>query len=137
MTVNECIAFVDAIEPNAYTGGQKAAWLSECEGQVWTEVFLKHPKDFTPVTYDAQNDRTLAVLPPHDKLYPRYLQAMIHFANGEYDRYAASMQVFNAAWGEFVRWFAGHYAPAEHTLLPCEAEDYEYSPVIPEEEDDA
>ena len=113
MTVHQCIALVDGIEPNAYTKEQKAAWLSECEGQVYTDVFLLHPYEFTPVTYDEDKDRTLAVYPPHDKLYPRYLQAMIHYANGEYDRYAASMQVFNAAWGEFVHWFSRTYNPAD------------------------
>ena len=112
MTVRECIAYVDGMEPNTYTNAQKAAWISECEGQVYTDVFLLHPFEFTPVTYDAEKDRTLAVYPPHDKLYPRYLQAMIHYANGEYDRYAASMQVFNAAWGEFVRWFSRTCDPA-------------------------
>ena len=113
MTVHECIAYVDGLEPNTYTNAQKAAWISECEGQVYTDVFLLHPFEFTPVTYDAEKDRTLAVYPPHDKLYPRYLQAMIHYANGEYDRYAASMQVFNAAWGEYVRWFSRTYDPAD------------------------
>ena len=113
MTVHQCIAFVDGIEPNAYTNAQKAAWLSECEGQVYTDVFLLHPYEFTPVEYDPENDRILAVYPPHDKIYPRYLQAMIHYANGEYDRYAASMQVFNGAWGEFVRWFCRTYSPAD------------------------
>ena len=113
MTVHECIAFVDGIEPNAYTNAQKAAWIGECEGQVCTDVFLLHPDEFTPVTYDAETDRTLAACPPHDKIYPRYLQAMIHYANGEYDRYAASMGLFNAAWGEFVRWFSRVNSPAD------------------------
>jgi hypothetical protein len=111
MTVQGCIEYVDSIEPNAYTETQKAGWLSECEGKVYTSLFLVQPYEFTPVT--ASDSRTLALPAPYDRMYPRYLQAMIHYANGEYDRYAASMQVFNAAWGEFVRWFSRTYNPAD------------------------
>ncbi len=113
MTLKECIAFVDGIEPNAYTNAQKTAWVSECEGRVWTDVFLQHPVEFRQLDYTADADRALDVKPPHDKLYPLYLQAKIHFANGEYTRYGDSMALFNAAWGEFVRWFARTYSPAD------------------------
>ena len=113
MTLSEVISYVDAIEPNAYTNDQKTAWVSECEGMAYTEVFLLSPYEFHPLDYDENEEDTLAVMPPHDKIYPRYLQAKIHFANGEYDRYANAMAMFNAAWGEFVRWFARTYSPAD------------------------
>lgn len=113
MTLAECISFVDAVEPNAYTNDQKTAWVNECEGRVWTDVFLQHPVEFRPLDYTADKDRQLDVKPPHDKLYPLFLQAKVHFANGEYTRYGDSMALFNEAWGEFVRWFARTYSPAE------------------------
>ena len=109
MTVNNCIAYIDSIEPNAYTAAQKAMWISECEGKVYTDLFLLQPNEFTPVTYDADKDRTLALPAPYDRLYPRYLQAMIHYANGEYDRYANSMAAFNEVWGGLHRWFGANY----------------------------
>ena len=120
MTLSECIAFVDGVEPNAYTNEQKTRWVSECEGRVYTDIFLLQPEAFTSLSYGSDAGESLAVKPPHDKLYPRYLQAMIHFANGEYDRYAAGMQLFNEAWGEFVRWYARNYSPADSAELPCE-----------------
>ena len=113
MTLSECIAQVDAIEPNACTDDQKAGWVSECEGKAYTEVFLLSPYEFHPLTYAANASDTLAVMPPHDKIYPLYLQAKLHFANGEYDRYSNAMAMFNSAWGEFVRWFARTYGPAD------------------------
>ena len=105
MTVNGCIDYIDGIEPNAYTAAQKALWLGECEGKVYTSLFLAQPAEFTPVAYDADRDRTLAVPAPYDRIYPRYLQAMIHYANGEYDRYANSMAAFNEVWHELCVWF--------------------------------
>lgn len=107
MTVSECINYIDSIEPNAYTEAQKAGWLSECEGKVYTSLFLVQPYEFTPIT--AADSRTLALPAPYDRMYPRYLQAMIHYANGEYDRYANSMAVFNEVWAEANRWFGGDY----------------------------
>lgn len=113
LTLADAISRVDGIEPNAYTNEQKAAWVSECEGKVYTEVFLLTPYEFHPLTYAADASTELAVMPPHDKLYPLYLQAMVLYANGEYDRYTNAMALFNSAWGEFVRWFARVYSPAE------------------------
>lgn len=107
MTVQECIEYMDSIEPNAYTDTQKAGWLSECEGKVYTSLFLVQPYEFTPIT--AADARTLALPAPYDRMYPRYLQAMIHYANGEYDRYANSMAVFNEVWAEANRWFGGDF----------------------------
>ena len=139
MTLSECISFVDGIEPNAYTYDQKTQWVSECEGMIHTEIFLRSQEDFTPLTYADNAGDSLAVKPPHDKLYPRYLQTMILYANGEYERYAASCALFTAAWGEFVRWYARNYSPAEYIDYPSEAADYDYDTAYsgPEDEDDA
>ena len=109
MTVHDCIQYIDSIEPNAYSPAQKTRWISECEGKVYTGLFLMQPYEFVPVVYDAEKDRTLAIPAPYDSLYPQYLQAMIHYANGEYDRYAASMSLFNQSWAMLARWFGGDY----------------------------
>jgi len=109
MTVLDCIQYVDSIEPNAYNNEQKARWIRECEGKVYTQVFLQQTFDFPDLTPWAMLGMELAVPAPYNKLYPRYLQAMIHYANGEYDRYSASMQLFNEAWSELNRWFGADY----------------------------
>ena len=41
------------------------------------------------------------------------LQAKIDEANGEYNKYVNSMQIYNEHYGNFVRWFAGLYEPAQ------------------------
>ena len=107
MTVQECIEYIDAVEPNACTAAQKAGWLSEVEGKVYTSLFLVQPYEFTPIT--QSDGRILALPAPYDRMYPRYLQAMIHYANGEYDRYANSMAMFNEVWAEANRWFGGDF----------------------------
>ena len=69
------------------------------------------------LNYDGSGVELL-VEPPHHKLYGQYLIAMIDYANGEYDKYANTMQMFNAFWGEFMRWFARVYAPANRHRPP-------------------
>lgn len=103
MTVQDVIDYVDSIEPNAYNNAQKARWVNECEGKVFTQLFLVQPYEFKSAT------QAVALPAPYDRMYPRYLQAMIHYANGEYDRYANSMAVFNEVWAEANRWFGGDY----------------------------
>ena len=196
------IAYCDRIKPNAFSDADKAAWLSEAEGLVYTEIFLLMPGEFRPfvlaASYTAEElcfpeadlirlkspipdgfsvggllkltvDQTaaasfyaenssgtaeykilaisadgceirieaelpdtgreedpaswaldfdgtgveLAVRPPHDKLYAAYLTAMIDFANGEYNKYQNSMQLFNLAFGEYARWYADNFRPAD------------------------
>ena len=60
----------------------------------------------------------LIVDPPHDKLYAYYLEAMIDFHNGEADRYANTMQLFNDAWDDFVGYICYTYAPANRLRTP-------------------
>jgi hypothetical protein len=75
----------------------------------------------------AKNDVTSQVLPqddadnwenvpyetyvthPHDKLYYLYVIAMMDFANHEYDKYANDMEVYNAAYDDFAKWWQRKY----------------------------
>lgn len=112
MKLKQVIDLVDGIEPNAYTNEVKTAWLNEVEGMVQTDVMLRAIEDIDQYTWTDDQQTVLLVRPPHDKLYRFYLQAMIQFANGEYDRYSNTMTVFNGAYGEFVRWFSRTVYPA-------------------------
>ena len=111
--LGEVIALVDEIKPNAFDEAAKTMWLNEVEGMVQTEVFLFAPADVIQYRWPENRDTPMLVQPPHDKLYWAYLAAMIDFANGEYNKYQNTMQMFNASFGEFMRWFAQNYRPAD------------------------
>ena len=107
MTVAQVIQVVDEVKPNAFSNEEKTRWLNEAEGMVQTEVFL------FASSYEQDKDVELLAQPPHDKLYPAYLEARVDYANGEYEKYQNTMQMFNAFFGEFIRWFALTYSPAD------------------------
>lgn len=113
MILSEVIDRVDAIKPNAFDNDAKTMWINECEGMVQTEVFLLATEEIITYTYADDESAELLVRPPHDKLYISYLMAMIDFANGEYNKYQNTMQLFNAQFSEFMRWFAQNYRPAD------------------------
>lgn len=66
----------------------------------------------TRLAFDG-TEAELLVHAPHDKIYAAYLTAMIDFANGEYNKYQNSYQMFNGYWGEFCRWFSRNFRPAD------------------------
>lgn len=109
MTYLECIQYVDSINPNAYTADDKCRWLRECEGKVYTQLFLQQPVGFSVTRMSEIIGYELAIPAPYNKIYPLYLQAMIHYANAEPDRYSMSMSLFNEAWHELCVWFGQDY----------------------------
>lgn len=113
MTLSEVMTRVDEIKPNAFSNEVKTSWMNEVEGMVQTEVFLFNPVDVVQYSYEEDKDKTLLVDPPHDKLYAPYLEARIDYANGEYNKYQNTMQLFNQFYGEFMRWYADTYRPAD------------------------
>ena len=112
-TLKGVIDYVDEIKPNAFSNAAKTQWINECEGLVQTEVLLRASEEILAYSYDADQNKTLLTAPPHDKIYWAYLTAMIDFANGEYNKYQNTMQMFNSFFGEFMRWFALNYRPAD------------------------
>lgn len=104
-TVNDVIKYVNDIKPNAFTDETLTEWLSECEGSIQTEILCIASGDVVTYSYADNKDTELIVKPPHDKLYGFYLLAMIDFAHGEYKKYENTMQLFNAAFSEFAKWF--------------------------------
>ncbi len=112
-TLKSVIEYVDEIKPNAFSNEAKTQWVNECEGLVQTEVLLLADTELISYSYDTDKDKELLVKHPHVKIYWAYLTAMVDFANGEYNKYQNTMQMFNAFFGEYMRWFALNYHPAD------------------------
>jgi hypothetical protein len=113
MRLKEVITAADEQKPNAFTNEQKTRWINDIEGKMQTEIFLFAPPQVICYTYEKDKNCELLADPPHDQIYISYLNTMIDFANGEYDRYGNTQQLFNSQYKEFMRWFAQNYRPAD------------------------
>ena len=115
MKIKEAIRRTDLAKPNAFEEELKFLWLTALEGQIAADVFLMAPAETEQFdySYPAGLDMELLVKPPYDELYVLYLEAKIDAENGEYNKYQNSLQLYNNAYGNFLRWFAGTYDPVQ------------------------
>lgn len=111
------LRYVDDIKPNRFTDDTKVQWLNEVEGYIQTEVMMLALADVVQYDPEAHMHTELLVKPPHDKLYAMYLCAMIDFANGEYDKYSNTMQMYNEFLGEYIKWYTMNFRPADGMMV--------------------
>ncbi len=126
-TLKQIIEEVDTIKPNAFSPEQKVAWLNSLEGRIQTDIWLRFSREMAPYDWKIDQNTQVLIEPPHDDIYGVWLQAQIDFANGEYDKYQNTMAVYNALWGDYLRYFARTYEPAkgfnENRRRPATAEE--------------
>ena len=115
MTMKEIIEQADAISPNAIPEQMKIGWIGELDGNIALNVMLMDISEAQQFryTYPECMKHEPLVSFPHDGIYVLWLRAKIDDYNGEVERYENSMQQYNAAYGNFVRWFARTYSPAQ------------------------
>lgn len=115
MTLREVFEEVCSAKPNEYGEPLLTAWINCIEGRIASDVFQLPPAEVAALkySYPGDLDTELLVAHPHDDLYVRWLEAQIDAQNGEYSKYQNSMQLYNAAFLDFVTWFARSYEPAQ------------------------
>ena len=84
MKLQSLISTVDSLKKNTFTDEVKVSWVNEVEGLIQTDVLRISIDDV--VQYTIDQDPTLIVKPPHDRLYRYYLEAMICYEQEEYRR---------------------------------------------------
>lgn len=97
MTISEAINQADELRPNTYTSRQKVGWLRRCEAMILKTVLCSRRdlEDFDIMQDDPAMDTPLIVPEPWCVLYVHWLEAQMHYANGEYDRYNNAITTFN------------------------------------------
>ena len=106
MTAGQVLAQVDDLLPNSYPGEQKRRWLRQAEGFVLEEVVRVHEGGQGAVLPGELTDAAELLAPAGDMerlrmsvaygaLYRHYVEAQIHYANGELERYNNAMALWN------------------------------------------
>lgn len=92
LTAGQLLGRIDALLPNQYGREEKMRWLAEAEGFVRREV-LRQEGALPEVT----EEYVLTAEAPYDQLYRYYVEAQIHYANGETARYNNAAALWNNA----------------------------------------
>ncbi len=106
MTIIEAINRTDNLNHNVYSQEQKIQWLSELDGKVKRDVLDTHhgAQNVVFLGYNKETplNTVLLVPAPYDGLYLHWLSAQIAMSNGEYDKYNASITLFNDEYTVFT-----------------------------------
>ena len=118
MKIVEAINKIDSLMHNTYTQVDKVAWLSELDSDVKHHIIDTHEGagTVTFTGYDGNTDlqTELLVPSPFDSVYLRWLEAQIHYHNGEYDRYNNAIIMYNTAYDAFANYYNRTHKPVSH-----------------------
>lgn len=94
MTAGQVLDRVDSLLPNAYTREEKLRWLLQAESTLVREV-LRPIDRKTAAPEKLEEDTALTAKAPYDGLYDLYIQAQIHYADGDTARWNNAMVLWN------------------------------------------
>ena len=121
MDIKTAIATIQRMKPSPYGEAMLTEWLSELDGQLFDTVFTDReeaPENNTPYKAVEDADVVLVVPFPYDQIYIYWLSAKIDFANGETDRYANSMAMYNSYHESFVSsWARAHASTSTREIM--------------------
>ena len=115
MTLMEAIAQVDSLVRNAYSQKDKIGWISRLDWIIKTQIIDLHQgtENVSFKGYDDNTDlhTTLLVPPPFDEIYLRWMEAQIHYHDGEIDRYNVAITMYNTAFEGFREYYTRTHKP--------------------------
>ena len=115
MKIIEAINGIDNLNHNTYTQTDKVQWLSRVDWMVKKHIIDTH-EGADEVSFSGYEDNTdlqkeLLVPAPHDELYLRWMEAQIHYHNGEYDKYNNAIDMFNTAYEDYKKYYNRTHMP--------------------------
>ena len=115
MKIRQAIKNLDDLMFNTYTQSDKVAWLSRLDAMVKKHIIDNHEgaEDVIFTGYDEDTDpETVLLVPaPHDEMYLRWMEAQIHYHNGEYDKYNNAIIMFNTAYEAYKAYYTCNHLP--------------------------
>lgn len=115
MTIQEAITRLDALIFNTYSNDDKIRWLSGLDTAIKQQIIDTHEGGqdvkFFGYTPHTPADTVLLVPAPFDEVYLRWMEAQIHYHNGEYDKYNAAIILYNTAFDAYASYYNKHHMP--------------------------
>ena len=115
MTIRDAITRLDALIFNTYTDSDKVEWLSRLDTEIKQQIIDTHEGagnvSFSGYTENTPGDTVLLVPSPYDEVYLRWMEAQIHYYNGEYDKFNASIVMYNTAFDNYANYYNRNHMP--------------------------
>lgn len=115
MRIMDAINRLDALKFNTYTQSDKIEWLSRLDSTVKQQIIDVHEGSdgisFSGYTDTTPLDTVLLVPAPYDEVYLRWMEAQIDYHNGEYDKFNASILMYNTAYEAFANYYKRDHMP--------------------------
>lgn len=115
MKIIEAIERTDSLLFNTYDMADKVAWLSKLDAMVKRHIIDTYEGSeqiiFGGYAEDTDQETVLLVPAPYDEMYIRWLEAQIHYTNGEYGKYNNAILMFNTEYETFASYYNRNHMP--------------------------
>lgn len=115
MRIIDAINRIDSLMFNTYTTSDKISWLSKLDTMVKKNIVDTHEGGenvtFGGYTDDTDQETELLVPAPYDEMYIRWLEAQIHYTNGEYKKYNNAIIMFNTQFESYESYYTRNHMP--------------------------
>lgn len=115
MKISQVINRLDSLIFNTYTQSDKVGWLSRLDTMVKKQIVDTHEgtENDIFIGYDDDTDlqTELLVPAPYDEMYLRWLEAQIHYHNGEYEKYNNAIIMFNTSYEAYQAYYTRTHKP--------------------------
>lgn len=115
MTISEAISQTRKLSGNAVDDNTMCRWLSELDGRLMLDFYKGG--EWMSYSLPDDEDHELLVPFPWDELYVHYLEAMVYYSNGEFERYRNSYEMYNKKELDFRQWYARTHVPITLDML--------------------
>lgn len=115
MTIAQALERIDSLKRNTYHISDKVEWLSRMDMMVKRLIIDTH-EGAGETVFEGYNDRTdrdteLLVPAPFDEVYLLWLESQINYYNGEYEKYNASILMYQAAYAKYEDYYRRNHMP--------------------------
>lgn len=115
MTIRNAIENIDALIYNTYSTTDKIRWLSALDGRIKRNLIDTHEGGEDVYFYGYADetflDTPLLVPHPYDSVYHYWLEAQIHYYDGENNKYNTAMIMYNDALEEYETYYHRTHRP--------------------------
>lgn len=109
MKISEAISHTRSLSGNAVDDNTLCRWLSELDGRLMLDFYKG--SEWMSYSLPQDEDHELLVPFPWDELYVHYLEAMVYYSNGEFERYRNSYEMYNKKELDYRQWYARNQLP--------------------------